>query len=80
MKLNIPLENTINTKETKTNFIPWGWIIIIVLAIFIIGKIMNRPDRELTPQEKQDNESVCSRYYGSGEAYQDCINGNYGRD
>ncbi len=66
--------------ENKKSSIPWGWIIIIILAVFIIGKIMNRPDRELTSQEKQDNESLCSRYYGSGEDYQNCVNGNYGKD
>lgn len=56
------------------------WIIIIIFVIFILYKIGNRPDRELTPQEKSDNVSICHQYYGNSQEYQDCVNGNYGKD
>ena len=62
----------------------WGaiitWGVIIVFAIYCIYKIGNRPDRELTPQEKSGNISTCHQNYGNGQEYQDCVNGSYGKD
>ena len=58
----------------KRNF--WTVVIIIIIVI-IINNIMNRPDRELTPQEKSDNVSICHQYYGNGQEYQDCVVGRY---
>jgi hypothetical protein len=53
------------------------WTVIIVIGIVIvILNILNRPDRELTPQEKRDNVSICHQYYGNGQEYEDCVNGN----
>jgi hypothetical protein len=56
------------------------WIAIIVFGIYCIFKIVDRPDRELTPQEKSDNVSICHQYYGNSQEYQDCVNGSYGKD
>jgi hypothetical protein len=75
-----------STEESK-NVIPefnfaskiW-WVIIIVIIIISIYKIGNRPNRELTPSEKRDNISTCHQYYGNGQEYQDCVNGNYSKD
>ena len=58
----------------------WGaiivWIAIIVFGIYCIYKIVDRSDRELTPQEKSGNISICHQNYGNGQEYQDCVNGN----
>lgn len=71
----------INKKDGTTD---WSatiqWIVIIGLVVMGIYKILNRPDRELTTQEKRDNVSVCHQYYGTGQAYEDCVNGNSNRD
>ncbi len=71
----------LNKKDGTVN---WStsiqWIVIVGLIVLCLYKIMNRSDRELTPQEKRDNIETCRSYYGNGQEYQDCINGNYGRD
>lgn len=68
----------------KDGTVDWSaniqWIILIGLVILGIYKLLNRPDRELTPQEKSDNVSICHQYYGNSQKYLDCINGNYGKD
>jgi hypothetical protein len=58
----------------------WTIAIIIIVAL-VIYKIFSLPDRELTPEEKRANVSVCHQYYGNGQDYENCVNGNnMGRD
>lgn len=71
------------SNSTENNwFMDNFWTIVVVIFVGIVFyKIMNRPDRELTPQEKKDNMSICRQYYGSGQDYNDCVEGyNMGRD
>jgi uncharacterized membrane protein len=76
------MENNNSKKGVKSNWLISNiWVVfIIVIVVILIGRIMNRPDRELTPEEKKGNESICRQYYGNTQEYQDCINGNYGRN
>jgi hypothetical protein len=56
-------------------------VVIVIIVILVIYKILNLPDRELTAEEKRANISICRQYYGSGQDYEDCVNGNnMGRD
>jgi hypothetical protein len=76
------MENNNSKKEVKGNWLTSNiWVVfIIIIVVILIGRIMNSPDRELTPEEKKGNESICRQYYGNTQEYQNCINGNYGRN
>ncbi len=76
------MENNDLKKEGKSNWLVSNfWVVFIIIIIVMwIGKNINKPDRELTPEEKRGNESICRQYYGNTQEYQDCVNGNYGRN
>jgi len=72
-------KNNLTEKGDSSNLIFWAVVIIATIAI-TLNFMGDRPDRELTPQEKSGNVSICHQYYGNGQEYQDCVNGRYGKD